>query len=82
MTFSAHSTTLGLLGECSKWNPELGTRGGSNNPQTQPALCKDRPVIAALNLALFCSVISFLLFVTWQAAPAILMVAGITPFAC
>ena len=42
------------------------------------ALRKDWPVIAALNFAPFCSVIMFWAFVTWKAALAILVVAGIT----
>jgi hypothetical protein len=42
------------------------------------AICKDWPVIAALNFAPFCSVILLWAFVTWRAALAILVVAGIT----
>lgn len=42
------------------------------------ALRKDWPVIAALNFAPFCSVIIFWGFVTWRAALALLVVAGIT----
>jgi putative Mn2+ efflux pump MntP len=42
------------------------------------ALRKDWPVIAALNFAPFCSVIVFWVVVTWRAALAILVVAGIT----